>query len=283
MKIDDYYVNALPILLKEHNQIEVLVVGCGGNGSFFVPMLSRLVWVLNQQGMGIKTMLIDPDVVESKNIPRQNFIEADFGLNKAEVLATRYSIAYGLKIGAIPQSFKVEMIKREWRKLIIIIGAVDNVVARQAIASSLNTRNDWETEEMPSVWWLDMGNHGKNLVSGQVLLGSTNFFNLEVAFNDTKKPSFCLNLPAPSLIHPELIQQEVLGWESNNLSCAEISLRESQALFINQRVACEAIEMLSQLIYSKSLKRFATYFHGGVGSSNSLYTAPKTLTQFGSS
>jgi PRTRC genetic system ThiF family protein len=280
MKITNHYVNALPILLKEHNQIEVIVVGCGGNGGFFVPMLSRLIWVLNQQGMTISTILIDPDLVESKNIPRQNFIEADLGLNKAEVLATRYSLAYGMKIGAINQHFSPEMIKREWRKLIIIIGAVDNQVARQAIASSLNTRNYWEKEEMPSVWWLDMGNHGNNMVSGQVLLGSTNFFNLEVAFNDTKKPSFCINLPAPSLIHPELIQPEVLEFDPNNLSCAEISLRESQALFINQRVASEAIEMLSQLIYSKTLKRFATYFHGGVGSSNSLYTAPKTLSQF---
>jgi PRTRC genetic system ThiF family protein len=271
------YVTALPIMLKEHKEIEFIVVGCGGNGSFFLPMLARLIYQLNHQSMSSHAIIIDPDLIELKNIPRQNFIQSELGLNKAEVLATRYALAYGIKIGAITQSFTSEMIKREWGKLIIIIGAVDNNEARQEIAKSLVTPSYYPEAEMPSVWWLDMGNHGEGKSAGQVLLGSSNHLTPQNTFNDPKNPSFCVNLPAPSLLHPELLKQEV---EIRHLSCAEIAHRDTQALFINQRVATEAIEMVSQLIYSKTLKRFATYFHNGAGSSSALYTSIKTLQQF---
>jgi len=270
----DDYVTALPIMLKEHKEIEFIVVGCGGNGSFFLPMLARLILALNRQSMPSHAIIIDPDLIELKNIPRQNFIHTDLGLNKAEILATRYALAYGIKIGAIPQSFSHQMVKRGWGKLIIIIGAVDNNEARQEIAKSLVTPSYYPEAEMPSVWWLDMGNHGDGISAGQVLLGSTPNLTLEKTFNDPKNPSFCVNLPAPSLLHPELLKPEV---ETRHLSCAEIAHRDTQALFINQRVATEAIEMVSQLIYSKTLRRFATYFHNGAGSSSALYTSIKTL------
>lgn len=268
------YVTALPIMLKEHKEIEFIVVGCGGNGSFFLPMLARLILALNRQSMPSHAIIIDPDLIELKNIPRQNFIHTDLGLNKAEILATRYALAYGIKIGAIPQSFSHQMVKRGWGKLIIIIGAVDNNEARQEIAKSLHTPSYYPEAEMPSVWWLDMGNYGEGISAGQVLLGSTPNLTLENTFNDPKNPSFCVNLPAPSLLHPELLKPEV---ETSHLSCGDMALRETQALFINQRVATEAIEILSQLLYSKTLRRFATYFHNGAGSSSALYTSIKTL------
>lgn len=55
---------------------------------------------------------------------------------------------------------------------------------------------------------------------------------------------------------------------------------EAQALFINQRVATEAIEVLSQLVLSRNLKRFATYFNLQSGSTQSEYTDLKTLERF---
>jgi molybdopterin/thiamine biosynthesis adenylyltransferase len=182
------YVTALPIMLKEHKEIEFIVVGCGGNGSFFLPMLARLIYQLNHQSMSSHAIIIDPDLIELKNIPRQNFIQSELGLNKAEVLATRYALAYGIKIGAITQSFTSEMIKREWGKLIIIIGAVDNNEARQEIAKSLVTPSYYPEVEMPSVWWLDMGNHGEGKSAGQVLLGSSNHLTLRTPLMTPKTP-----------------------------------------------------------------------------------------------
>jgi molybdopterin/thiamine biosynthesis adenylyltransferase len=39
--------------------------------------------------------LVDDDVVEGKNLLRQNFISVDIGQYKARVLAQRYRKAYG--------------------------------------------------------------------------------------------------------------------------------------------------------------------------------------------
>ena len=277
---DNSYVQALPILLTEHREIQFLVVGCGGTGGFFIPLLSRLIIALKEKGMETSAILIDADSVEEKNIPRQNFVQPEIGLNKAQVLATRYSLAYGLKIGAIAEKFSAAMLERKWQKLTVIIGCVDNSAARKEIATALESPYPDDVRQIPQVWWLDCGNYGNGIPGGQVLLGSTHKFDLDTAFNEPQKPSFCLHLPAPSLQHPQLLQPLPEENDRVNLSCAEISLRNQQALFINQRVAAEAIEMLAQLVLSKSLKRFATYFHCGSGSSRSLYTTPKTLAQF---
>lgn len=278
--LDNCYAQALPILLAEHREIQFIVIGCGGTGGFLIPMLARLIIALQEKRIEASLVLIDPDIIELKNIPRQNFVQPEIGLNKAEVLATRYSLAYGIKIAAIAAPFTVEMVKREWQKLLVLIGCVDNSSARQEIAKALDSPYSYDTEQIPKVWWLDCGNYGNGIAGGQVLLGSTHQIDLKTAFNDSNQPSFCLHLPSPSLQHPQLLQ--ILSEDDSNshLSCAEISLSNQQALFINQRVAAEAIEILSQLLLSKTLKRFATYFHCGSGSSQSLYITTKTIANF---
>ena len=42
--------------------------------------------------------VIDPDVVESGNIPRSNFCGAEIGRFKAQTLAERISLAWGLEV-----------------------------------------------------------------------------------------------------------------------------------------------------------------------------------------
>lgn len=79
-----------------------VVIGAGGTGSRLVPLLAQFIktaaWIQNP------TMyVIDPDVVEEKNLVRQNFIKPDLGKNKAVVLASRYGPAYGMNILAIPE------------------------------------------------------------------------------------------------------------------------------------------------------------------------------------
>lgn len=275
---DSSYHNALPILLTPHQQIQFFLVGCGGTGGFLAPMLARLIVALEKAGIAASGTLVDFDVVDNLNVPRQNFCDADIGFNKAEVLATRYSLAYGIKLGAYANSFSVEMVKRQWHKLIILIGCVDNSAARTELGKALDSTDYYHANrELPKVWWMDCGNFGQGVPAGQVLLGSTNDFEPEKAFNDLNNPNFCVNLPSPSFQHPDLLvpQPEELSFQQ--LSCAQIAAMNAQSLFINQRVAAEAIEMLSQLVLTKSLRRFATYFHCGSGSSRSLYTSQETL------
>lgn len=83
---------------------KIFVIGCGGTGSRLVPLLAQFMKTVtagaNPRGTVVDPViyLIDFDTVETKNLQRQNFIAADVGKNKAEVLAQRYGRAYGVNI-----------------------------------------------------------------------------------------------------------------------------------------------------------------------------------------
>lgn len=80
--------------LKQHELIsEIVVVGCGGTGSWLLPKLVKTINDGIRKSIirkDVKLILIDGDIVEEKNLVRQNFIEQDIGQNKAEVMAFRY-------------------------------------------------------------------------------------------------------------------------------------------------------------------------------------------------
>lgn len=142
------------------------------------------------------------------------------------------------------------------------MGCVDNAAARQEIALSLNS--GYGDYYLPNIWWLDCGNHR---ASGQVLLGSSNRFQLEQAFDNFSKPNFCKVLPSPTLMHPELLEALPEEQESTPLSCAELVARNQQSLFVNQHVAAIASDYLLTLTLTGGLKKFATYFDTNSGSS----------------
>ena len=75
------------------------IFGAGGTGARIVQMLAQLIssidWVMRAEPI---IYLFDDDVVEEKNLKRQLFAKADVGKHKAEVIARRYSAAYGVPI-----------------------------------------------------------------------------------------------------------------------------------------------------------------------------------------
>lgn len=87
----------------------IYVVGCGGTGSRLVPLLVQFIRTItkahNPRGWLNDTniVLIDGDIVEEKNLLRQNFILSDVNKNKAAVLAQRYGKAYGMNVIAYPE------------------------------------------------------------------------------------------------------------------------------------------------------------------------------------
>jgi len=136
------HLNASPLkitLPEHHHALKLYLVGCGGNGSWLAPDLVRLVRFLRETSQ-IKIVLtfIDPDVVELKNVFRQNFAEAEVGGRKAELLALRYSAVWGQEIQVRAASFAKEMVQLEYGDLGVIIGCVDNAAARQTIADTLD-------------------------------------------------------------------------------------------------------------------------------------------------
>lgn len=277
-------INAVPVILATHKHLHLYLVGCGGTGAWLSQTLIRLTKILTTQGHSVSLTLIDHDLVEKANIPRQNFIPADLGLNKAQVLALRYGMAYGVDVMAIPDRFNPEMVRIDYNTLSVVIGCVDNSAARIAIAKTLEENH---TNVAPRVWWLDGGN---THTQGQVLLGSWSepgqnpaLFAHITQVDDTNnftKPVGCVHLPSPEIQHPELLKPLPEESEDHNLSCEELARVNAQSLLINQRVAVELGEYLVELLLVKNLRRFATYFDIETGSSRSRFTSAETLKTF---
>src|SRR5689334_12683438 len=91
--------HARAILLPVVKSITIHLIGCGGIGSWLAPHLARITKLLQEvHQINVKLAFWDYDAVEEKNIFRQNFCEAEIGINKAETLARRYGTAWGLEI-----------------------------------------------------------------------------------------------------------------------------------------------------------------------------------------
>ena len=124
--------------------VKIVQLGAGGTGGHIAPHLYRLLYSLNRP---VRYIICDGDVVEQKNLVRQNFTPADLGENKARVLAERYSTVFGMETEYIPDFIEDEdrlkklLIPKRWyvstrnakdiTEMIILLGAVDNNKSRQ--------------------------------------------------------------------------------------------------------------------------------------------------------
>ena len=121
--------------------VKVIMLGAGGTGGHIAPHLYRLLYALDRP---VRFIICDGDVVEQKNLVRQNFAPADLGENKAKVLAERYASVFGMETEYVPEFIENEerlrrllqpyswQISNEYlREQVILIGAVDNNRSRQ--------------------------------------------------------------------------------------------------------------------------------------------------------
>lgn len=140
--------------------VNIVQIGAGGTGSALVPHIARL---MSQGDNNINYTLIDGDRVANSNINRQNFIKSDIGLYKSEVLAKRYSNAFGVSISAIPNYLDEDLSKslELWNKD-IVIGCVDNNKSRVLISKEISRQENYK---IPI--YLDSGNE---LTGGQCFI-----------------------------------------------------------------------------------------------------------------
>lgn len=270
--LDLSFMNAARVITVAHQEVRLVMVGCGGTGGWLAPSVARIARVLNESGTETSALFVDPDFIERKNIPRQNFCDAEQGFPKAQTLAARYSLAWGVEIGVITDHFKAEMIGSRWNRLTVVIGCVDNAAARQELARTLAANSG---DSPPHVWWLDCGNQRE---SGQVLLGSTNDPRaLRAAF---PLDGFCQHLPSPVMQCPDLLEPQPEELSHQNLSCAELALANAQGLIVNQRVAAEAADYLARLLIHQNLRRFATWFDLASGAVRNSYITPEKIKSF---
>lgn len=281
MTIDTSFARAALVLPKEFQKLSFYIVGAGGTGSFAALNVARLCFELRERGKAVELTIIDPDRVEANNIPRSNFCAAEIGRFKAQTLAERISQAWGLETGFACERFDYEKhIKPQAngsKQTTILVGCVDNHLARRELHRALQKCEPYYSSEAPNAWWVDGGN-GK--FSGQVLIGST--VKIEDANDYFTTASICRKLPAPSVFHPELLEPENASPRPQNAtvraaSCPELVRLGEQSLNINSRVAVEIGEVLTALLLTNSLKRFAAYFDLESGTSRSLYCTPETI------
>jgi PRTRC genetic system ThiF family protein len=267
IELDLSYLHARKLLLPAYEQINLVLVGCGGTGSFMargVATVARLL--IDKFRKSVAVYFFDPDTVEEKNCYRQNFSPAEIGRNKAETLAFRFGCAWGLEIAAVPAPFSAQGILygglKDW--LTVLVGCVDNAAARKEIRKACPPSNSSSAR----TWWLDCGNHQS---SGQVLLGC----GVEKPKKDPfELPGFCSWLPLPTERHPELLEVEPDDSntvDTSRMSCADLAMLDSQGLAINQRVAAEATDYLVRMLLTRDLQKTATYLNLAAGSSRSVY------------
>lgn len=268
-QLDTSFARASPIKLR-HGEFNVWIVGCGGTGSHMADAVAQ-IWIatngMKRTATPLKQLyLVDPDIVEFKNVGRQRFCPADIGKHKAMVLAERYALAFGLRASAIPSKFNADML--EYGSQHILIGCVDNAKARTSLNDALNHFGN-----QASVWWLNCGNWAR---SGEILVGSTNSLERVQKAFPARRGGICVDLPSPAWMEPAILQPLPEETNGGNLSCAEIALRNVQSATINRCVVAHAADMLLQLLLGQ-LRYFALYFSLDPGAANARYVTRENI------
>lgn len=249
-----------PQLLSE--QVHVLLIGCGGTGSTMAIGLVYLHQALLAFGhpKGLHVTLMDGDRISRANCVRQPFSESEIGLYKADVLATRINLFWGLAWES-----DVRFLDREWnspKAPHIIISCVDTRKARKLITQTSAFQN--------ALYWLDLGN---NLETGQFVLGQPHTIRL---------PEGERRLPNVADLFPEIIDASM---DANDKlpSCSALEALESQSPFINQSLAYQALAMLARFFRHGKLTYHGAFSNLATGRVSSLPVDPSAWQRIANS
>jgi PRTRC genetic system ThiF family protein len=205
-------------------RIEVVVIGCGGTGSAIAGGLPRLHQSMIALGhpAGLHVTFMDGDRVSRSNVVRQAFSVGDVGAFKAEVIAHRLNMFYGLSWSAVPRM--VSASPKNFPQAHFVISCVDTRKARKAIADACLMRQ--------VSYWLDCGN---NAYDGQVVLGQP-----FTAWNDRLNPQ---RLETVVELYPETEGPEV---DDGLPACSAAEALRKQGPFVNEVVAHHALALLAR-------------------------------------
>lgn len=236
--------------------LRVLVIGCGGTGSQLLPRLAQLdraLIALEHPG-GLEVTVFDPDQVAAHNLPRQNFVEADIGANKAELMVYRLNVAHGLRWRAMPRAFSRNDSRSS--RPDIIFGCVDTRAARREIEQAVR--------QLDEVIWVDCGN---GATQGQVVVG---LGGRSVADDPHR-------LPLVTELFPEIAQ----GEDDDAPSCSALQslLRQSQA--VNVMAATWALAWLSQALRDGHIGWHGVFFDLATGRTSTIAVDPAVWANLG--
>lgn len=160
------------MILPDNLEYKILIVGCGGTGSQFMPFLMQLA----SNVKNIKEIILaDADVFENKNLNNQRCTIYDIDKNKAQVCCERYKLIFpNLNISYVDKYIKskddIYNAFEEYIKVnyyYIIIGCVDNNATRKILYNYFLSHKN--------VIYIDSGNDsgkGDTNRNGQVIVGA---------------------------------------------------------------------------------------------------------------
>jgi PRTRC genetic system ThiF family protein len=205
--------------------LNVLLVGCGGNGAQMLMGLASLDTALRAiSPRSLRVTVVDDDVVSEANLGRQPFFRCDLGGSKARTLTERVNLAHGLDWKAVhgraPDAIGLKGID-------LLITCVDTAAARRALGAQLV-----DGRSSPR-YWLDLGNRATD---GQFIIGCP-----EPSFGNAPQ-----RLPTVLEYFPELTDET--AQEDDAPSCSVAEALERQSLFVNRVVASHALALLFDLL-----------------------------------
>jgi PRTRC genetic system ThiF family protein len=209
----------------DNRPINIMLVGCGGNGAQMLMGLASLDTALRAiSSRSLDVTVVDDDIVTEANLGRQPFYRCDISNSKARTLTERINLAHGLAWKAIhgraPGAVGI-------KDTDILISCVDTASARRALGLELANTN------APAAYWMDLGNRASD---GQYLIGCP------AGADDGRQG----RLPTVLEAFPELADEGVADDDAPSCSVAEAL--ERQSLFVNRVIASHALALLFDLI-----------------------------------
>ena len=221
--------------------VKIVMLGAGGTGGHAAPHLYRLLHAIDRP---VTVIIADGDIVEPKNLVRQNFISADLGRNKAQVLAERYASAFGMEVHYIPDFIECadklfELITpdaylsspysyKQSEGLTILIGAVDNNRSRQLCHQVF--------KKADNLVYIDSGN-GEH--TGQVVCG-------------IRRKGRTYYKPIGD-VYPDVLTDNSDKFPTE-LSCAEAAVSAPQSIVANVMAATAVVSYIYNILVLGSIE-----------------------------
>jgi molybdopterin/thiamine biosynthesis adenylyltransferase len=267
---------------------KIVVVGCGGTGGRIIPLLAQHVANHNYDvktnlrvrpylGHNMELVLVDMDIVEPKNLRRQNFYAFDVAKNKASVMAERYSALYGISIESAEGKFsecveKLGAVRRGGECNFIIFDCTDNLAARKSIEDLFPSTNTLliscgNEEEFGQVMVSTCGQGNNQRTTNLLKILDT----LDGAVKE-EKPGRTYELQTM----PTLLEMYKNFRDTEKPSCTDMTLVNDQSMPINSLVAQCAYNVFYEITGGKHLTYNMVKVNVCNGFSTSYITSPVT-------
>jgi len=205
---------------------QLICVGCGGTGTYFLKEFSRYYSALAKDEQCLITKAImDGDRVEDKNLARQSFIADDIGRGKATAFAEALCESFSIEWDSYPRFLlKKEELPFTETAFPILVGCCDNHACRKVMEEWLMS------EETKDALYIDSANEFSD---GQVIVAL--------------KKDGRLIAPPRSFYFPDLFEGDMRNVEE--MGCQELNESAPQHIATNMmagnillRIVCSAIE-----------------------------------------